>query len=58
MTPVIDKFLRYVQVWTTSMSDQEQFPSTERQKDLGRMLVEELKAMGAAEPHMDENGYV
>ncbi len=58
MTPVIDKFLRYVQVWTTSMSDQEQFPSTERQKDLGRMLVEELKAMGAADPHMDENGYV
>jgi tripeptide aminopeptidase len=40
------------------MSDQEQFPSTERQKDLGRMLVEELKAMGAADPHMDENGYV
>ena len=58
MSSVIEKFLRYVQVHTTSESDQEQVPSTERQKDLGRMLVEELKAMGAADPHMDDHGYV
>lgn len=58
MSSVIDKFLRYVKVDTQSMPDQEQFPSTEKQKDLARMLVEELKEMGAENPHMDEYGYV
>lgn len=58
MSAVIDKFIRYAKVYTESKSDVEQFPSTERQKDLAGMLVEELKEMGAADPHMDENGYV
>lgn len=58
MSPVIEKFLRYVKVDTESMSDVEQFPSTEKQKNLGRMLVEELKEMGAEDPQMDEYGYV
>ena len=55
---VIEKFLRYVKIDTESMSDQEQVPSTEKQKDLGRLLVEELKEMGAEDPHMDDHGYV
>ena len=58
MSAVIDKFLRYVKVDTQSKSNEERFPSTEKQKDLARMLVEELKAMGAENPHMDEYGYV
>ncbi|MBP3702020.1 MAG: peptidase T, partial [Lachnospiraceae bacterium] len=58
LSSVIEKFLRYVKIDTESMSDQEQFPSTEKQKDLGRLLVEELKALGAEDPHMDEYGYV
>ncbi|MBR6526916.1 MAG: peptidase T [Lachnospiraceae bacterium] len=55
---VIEKFLRYVKIDTESLSDQEQVPSTEKQKDLGRLLVEELQAMGAEDPHMDDHGYV
>lgn len=58
MSPVIEKFLRYVKVDTESKSEQEAFPSTEKQKDLARLLVEELKAMGAENPHMDSYGYV
>ncbi len=58
LSSVIEKFLRYVKIDTESMSDQEQVPSTEKQKDLGRLLVEELEAMGAEDPHMDDHGYV
>ena len=58
MSPVIEKFLRYVKVDTESKSEQDAFPSTEKQKDLARLLVEELKAMGAENPHMDSYGYV
>lgn len=58
LSSVIEKFLRYVKIDTESMSDQEQVPSTEKQKDLGRLLVEELQAMGAENPHMDDHGYV
>ena len=58
LSSVIEKFLRYVKIDTESLSDQEQVPSTEKQKDLGRLLVEELQAMGAEDPHMDDHGYV
>ncbi|MCI8402454.1 MAG: peptidase T [Lachnospiraceae bacterium] len=58
MSSVIEKFLRYVKVDTESMSDQEAFPSTEKQKDLARILTGELAAMGAENPHMDPHGYV
>ena len=40
---VLERFLRYVQVDTSSEEDRECFPSTEKQKNLGRMLYEELK---------------
>lgn len=58
MSEVVNKFLRYVSVDTQSMEDQEAFPSTEKQKDLGRMLKEELEAMGAFQVRMDGYGYV
>lgn len=58
LSSVIERFLRYVKIDTESLSDQEQVPSTEKQKDLGRLLVEELQAMGAEDPHMDDHGYV
>ena len=58
LSSVIEKFLRYVKIDTESLSDQEQVPSTEKQKDLGRLLVEELQAMGAEDHHMDDHGYV
>lgn len=55
---VLDRFIRYVQVDTQSDPQSETFPSTEKQKDLGRMLVAELIALGIPDAHMDESGYV
>lgn len=50
--------MRYVQIDTQSDPLSETQPSTEKQKDLSRLLVDELKAMGIADAHLDEHGYV
>ena len=55
---VVERFLKYVAVDTESVEDADRFPSSEKQKDLARMLVEELKEIGAQNPRMDEYGYV
>jgi len=55
---VARKFLRYVRIDTQSDRDSPTTPSTIKQKDLGRLLVEELKAMGIAGAGMDRHGYV
>lgn len=55
---VTDRFLRYVKVDTQSDPESSNFPSTEKQKDLSRLLVEELKNMGITDAHLDEFGYV
>ncbi|MEP7375070.1 MAG: peptidase T [Chitinophagaceae bacterium] len=53
-----DRFLRYVQIDTQSDPQSSSFPSTDKQKDLSRILVEELKQIGITDAHMDEWGYV
>lgn len=53
-----ERFMRYVQVDTQSDPRSDSYPTTARQKDLGKMLVEELREMGIADAHMDEWGYV
>ena len=58
MTNLLDRFLRYVQVETTSSEENEACPSTPGQKVLGAMLAEELREMGVADARMDEYGYV
>lgn len=55
---VKERFLRYVKIDTQSDPNSETNPSTEKQKDLSRLLVEELKAMGITDAHIDEWGYV
>lgn len=55
---VTERFLRYVQIDTQSDPFSESFPSTAKQKDLGRLLVSELQAMGLDDAVMDEFGYV
>lgn len=55
---VKERFLRYVQVETTSDESSSSCPSTPRQKELGQMLVDELQAMGIRNARMDEHGYV
>ena len=54
----LERFLRYVQIDTQSDPNSPTVPSTEKQKDLGRVLVEELLAMGIQDAHLDEYGYV
>lgn len=53
-----DRFLRYVQIDTQSDPQSSTHPSTEKQKDLSRLLAEELKQIGLADAHTDEWGYV
>src|SRR5687768_10323493 len=53
-----ERFLRYVQIDTQSDPQSSTFPSTEKQKDLSKLLAEELKQIGIADAHMDEYGYV
>jgi len=54
----VERFLRYVKIDTQSIHNTPAIPSTEKQKDLGRMLVEELTAMGAQGVKMDDAGCV
>jgi len=53
-----ERFMKYVQVDTQSDPTSPSQPSTEKQKDLSRILVDELKAIGVADAELDEHGYV
>ncbi len=55
---VTERFLRYVKIDTQSDPTSKTTPSTEKQKNLGRLLAEELKQMGLSDAHMDEHCYV
>ena len=58
MTELLERFLRYVKIDTESVPDVEQYPSSEKQKDLLSLLRDELVAMGV-DAEMDEKyGYV
>ncbi len=55
---VTDRFLKYVTIDTQSDPESPTCPSTMKQKNLGKVLVEELLAMGISDAHLDEHGYV
>ena len=55
---VTERFLRYVVIDTQSDPASPTCPSTVKQKSLGRLLASELLAMGLADAHLDEHGYV
>ncbi|MDP9807924.1 tripeptide aminopeptidase [Rhizobium tibeticum] len=55
---VLDRFLRYVVIDTQSDPASSTQPSTVKQKDLGRLLVDELLTIGLSDAHLDEHGYV
>jgi len=55
---VTERFLTYVKIDTQSDPESPTCPSTEKQKDLGKVLVSELLEMGIKDAHMDEFGYV
>ncbi|MBQ4326980.1 MAG: peptidase T [Clostridia bacterium] len=58
MENVKERFLRYIKIDTQSCDGVEQFPSTEKQLDLARLLESELCAMGASDVTLDKNGYL
>jgi len=58
MKTIEERFLKYVAIDTQSQHGFETVPSTEKQKDLGRVLVEELLEFGLKDAMMDDHGYV
>ena len=58
MQTVTERFLRYVSFDTQSDEKTETCPSTDKQKQLGQVLVEEMRDMGISDAYMDEHGYV
>jgi tripeptide aminopeptidase len=58
MEQVLDRFLRYARVFTTSDPESETFPSTDRQLVFADQLANELKEIGLSEVVRDEFGYV
>ena len=55
---VVERFIKYTAVDTQSDPSSATCPSTEKQKDLAKILVSELLVMGLEDAHVDENGYV
>lgn len=55
---VAERFLRYVRIDTQSDPQSKTQPSTAKQKDLGRLLVQELISIGLSDAELDEFGYV
>ena len=55
---VLERFLKYAAIDTQSDPHSDTYPSTEKQKNLGRVLVEELKEIGLEEIEMDEHGII
>ena len=53
-----NRFAKYVQIDTQSDPMSTTVPSTEKQKNLGKVLVEELLEMGITDAHLDDFGYV
>ncbi len=55
---LLERFLRYIAIDTSSDPESSSQPSTARQLDLSRLLIKELKEAGVENVAMDEHGYV
>lgn len=55
---LLERFLRYVKINTRSDEHSKTVPSTQRQFDLARILLDEVKALGLKDAKMDEHGIV
>ncbi len=58
LNDALERFFRYVKIWTTSDESAESVPSTKVQLDLGKVLVEELKELNLDNIVLDEYGFV
>ncbi|MCS3530120.1 peptidase T [Chryseobacterium sp. JUb7] len=55
---LLNRFLNYVKIYSTSDAESETTPSTERQWDIANYIVEELKTIGLENVSIDDNGYI
>jgi len=55
---ILDRFVRYAKIDTQADEHSTTYPSTEKQKDLSRLLLEECKALNLSDVSMDEWGIV
>ncbi len=58
MQHIIDRFINYIKIDTQSDPNSPDFPSTEKQWDLAKVLVEDLKAIGMHDITLDDNCYI
>jgi len=55
---LLNRFINYVKIYSTSDAESETTPSTERQWDIAKYIVEELKTIGLENVSIDDNGYI
>ena len=55
---VLERFLRYVRIDTTSDQDSDTYPSTAKQRELGEVLERELRELGLEDAELTEHGYI
>lgn len=55
---LLDRFTRYIKIYTTSDPESETVPTTSRQLDLAKVLCSDLKKIGIADARISESGYV
>lgn len=55
---LLERFLRYARVDTTADPQAKQYPSSSGQRQLGALLLDELRGMGVEDPHQDQHGLV
>lgn len=55
---LLNRFLNYVKIYSTSDAESETTPSTERQWDIARYITEELRTIGLENVSIDDNGYI
>ena len=58
ISTVENRFIRYAKIDTTADPNSTSFPSSSIQKELGKILVSELKSIGIEDAEMDQWGYV
>ena len=57
-TRLLERFLQYVQIDTTASETSTTYPSSPGQLEIGKLLVEQMKAMGIADATQDQFGIV
>ncbi len=55
---ILERFLRYIKIDTQSDESSSNYPSSEKQRVLGNLLIEELKALGLKDVSVDKYGYI